>query len=1813
MHRSICLLLVLLSILSCKEKKEGYTVHSPEVQESLLAVTRGMLAENGNIVFQFKKNIGLDPSKLEGAVTIEPDVPIKVSIDSMSNRIIVNPQQNLERGGDYRVTLDLPRFVPSAKEGVTTEIKVHNQYISVVRKGIFIDNDAKKYVELLVTTSIPEPRERLTQLFDPSVGEVDIIKTPQASEYIARIAIDPKEKKPTIAWDGKPLQSEESGKVRFWSSDLEGCKVITTYYDRRNQELTAYFSQLLDEKQDAKGLVLAGDRPAQYKIENNQIKVYIKSSVSENQNIRFLEGIRSREGKKLEKEYVYEVEIRMVRPEVQWMQEGVYIPQEGRFHVPFKAKGLQKLRVSVAAIREEHAAQFVAWNSVKNQSREELVRYGEYVYEDIIDLNENKDLDLTTWNEYGINLTKAFARESGVIYRVNLDFLPSYTILECKDKRLATFEQKHMDQSWFDSRDRIYDYYDYYYDGNSNNPCNASYYYNRSTSKNILCTNVFPIIKKTGQGLTVAVKELLTSSLAVGAEIQLLSLQGKTIATQTLGTTGVATFGQLKREVAALRVRYNSNASFFNITNDPENSITEFDVSSGVQDAENRIYVYGERDVWRPSDTVYINVMLNRPDFEYPEGAPVVVDIYNPKNVHITRMTDNIRSDKALYSFSLPTSLDDLTGTWQAKVRVGPHTKNHNLRIETIRPNVVDLVYSFGDQDEDWVYSQTLKGKVQVDYLAGYAVKGGKVTASANIYPMDAPFKRYTGYRFAPYDLQSSKDVSLFSQGTDNTGSSSVQAPTQFRDYRAVSRVIVDTKVDLPGGGSNTMTQGYYVSPYQRYVGIEMARGRGWRGSYHYGEKPTMDLLHLDARGRLVKGKTTADAILFKANKDWWYDRYALSPEHRVQVGEHYTEVSRQKITFVDGKAGYKHEAYDSGLFVLRIVDKESGHTSEYRYHSVNSNDYSVRNNPVFFQLDMEKNEYKVGEEMRIGLPQIEGAKAYVSIEKGDKVLESFWIDTDKPELALTVKESWYPNFYIHTSIVQPYEKTSNDRPMRMYTVEKVTVTERRDILEPIIDVAEKVLPNEAMTIQVSEKSGKAMEYTLAVVDRGLHNITGFRTPDPIKYFSQQFSLLVRTWDIYMSLIHFMDPNYAGVFSIGGDGMLKKIDEAADFNRFEPVAFHLGPFRLEPNAKKTHKINIPNYIGNLKVSVVAVGAESFGSAEKDVRVASPLMIQSQLPRALNVSDKVTLPIAVFKDEESIQSASIKVKSDEKMIAFEKADVTVPLADEKQGIGLMHMLVQDHVGTTDLSIEASGGGYKASEETKIFVNYPNSYEDRSSYIEVPPMTSESIDITSFGYSQTKNVDLAISGIILPPFVEYYNSLLRYPYGCLEQTASKGIVLLHTPDFVELSGTEKHDAKDHLDAALNKIYSYQKGNGSFKYWPSGYYHEWGDLYAGHFLIEAREKGIQVNQDVLNKWIAFTTNRANRWKADGLEKRTMEREQEVQAYRLMVLARANNPAKSAMNRMRSGTIHTQFTKVLLGGAYTYANMKDIGSKLFFEGLSGEDGFRYHYRTFGTPTRNKAITLMILAEIEQGDRVDRFYRDWVRSMNNRWMSTQEKGFALMACKSYFGKGLVKSNQELDVEISSTLHNKREKIRTNSISQYHWGADAIADKAIIENKGQGSIFVIKNERAVPTDLYRAAASNSLGMKVRYTYLDGSTVDLSDMKQGEELRIQVTLTNKDLIDHRSLALALKMPSGWEILNPRLYKTAATKGETYNYQDYRDDKVYTFFSLPKGKSTTFSFRAKANLKGDYYLPAVTCEHMYQGEVNARTQARRVVIH
>ena len=268
--------------------------------------------------------------------------------------------------------------------------------------------------------------------------------------------------------------------------------------------------------------------------------------------------------------------------------------------------------------------------------------------------------------------------------------------------------------------------------------------------------------------------------------------------------------------------------------------------------------------------------------------------------------------------------------------------------------------------------------------------------------------------------------------------------------------------------------------------------------------------------------------------------------------------------------------------------------------------------------LTSDKVSYAVNEKVHVTIPSSDFGRALVCVENGSSILKKFWINGSKGEtkFSFTTNTKMTPNVYVHVSYLQTYKHKDNDLPARLYGILPIKVENKQSHLHPQLVVKDEIRPDRNELVQVKEKYGRPMTYTLAVVDEGLLDLTHFRTPTLWNHFYQKQGLGVRTWDLYDEVMGGYAGKYGNVLSVGGDesgGVDESVHKA---NRFKPAVKFLGPFQLKPGQTARHYIEMGAYIGAVRMMVIARKDDAYGETEKSVKVKKPIMVLPTLPRVL---------------------------------------------------------------------------------------------------------------------------------------------------------------------------------------------------------------------------------------------------------------------------------------------------------------------------------------------------------------------------------------------------------------------------------------------------------------------------------------------------------------------------------------------------------------------------------------------------------------------
>ncbi len=960
---------------------------------------------------------------------------------------------------------------------------------------------------------------------------------------------------------------------------------------------------------------------------------------------------------------------------------------------------------------------------------------------------------------------------------------------------------------------------------------------------------------------------------------------------------------------------------------------------------------------------------------------------------------------------------------------------------------------------------------------------------------------------------------------------------------------------------------------------------------------------------------------VYKVYWYWWWDSNSSGLANYVSDSYNKPVKTFTVRTDGDGRGTFQLSFPDKewGTYFISVKDKESKHSTgvmsyfDWPYNEGRRNtDGSESATMLSFKTD--KDSYTPGEKMVVTFPSTKGSRAIISIENGVRVLSltEHTCEDKQTTVRLDVTKDMQPNAYVYITLLQPHGITKNDLPIRLYGVVPFTVTSPESHLTPVIQSPAELKPDASYTVSVSEKNGKEMAYTLAIVDEGLLDLTRFRTPEPWKAFNAREALGVNTWDLYNYVVGAYGGRIEQLFSIGGDDALNKGPKAI-VNRFKPVVRFDGPFLLKKGKTARHTYQMPNYNGRVKIMVVAGNGEAYGHADKSVMVRKPVMLLGTLPRVIGVGEEMVVPATVFATEDGVGAVNVSIACSSNMEVVGEA--TRSLSFERKGDqqASFRIRVKKNPGIGKVTITATGKGDKSVYETELEIRTVRRPQVKVTAATLEAGKSWKETVAMPGATGTNQLTLEVSDIAPVNLSSRLSYLLGYPHGCLEQITSKGFPQLYISSFTDLTPQQAKSTEEAVKEVIRRLRSYQTVDGAFAYWPGGTSSNgWGTVYATHFLLEASKKGYLVPEAMKQSVLNNLRRVARNWKP--ATSYYMDSEETTQAYRLYVLALAGSPEMGAMNRLKEMKDLASMSRWSLASAYALVGREDVAQDLISKTTALPSGYSEYDETFGSDVRDQSIQLMTLCLLDKGKEAATLVEELSKQLSSDdWLSTQSTAFALVALSDYLAKYRVDGV----MDFTYACGGKDGQVKTDKNIWSETLLDKAGTSASVElkNTGKSTLFARIITEGIPEQGEEKAYANGVSLAVSYVDLNGRPVNVAQLEQGTNFSAVVTVKNPSARGYNNLVLSEIFPAGWEILNTRFLNESATDSLSagVNYQDIRDDRVYSYIDrLPAGSQVTVKINLCAVYPGRFYLPPVYCEAMYDYLIRANTAGQEVTV-
>jgi uncharacterized protein YfaS (alpha-2-macroglobulin family) len=1323
------------------------------------------------------------------------------------------------------------------------------------------------------------------------------------------------------------------------------------------------------------------------------------------------------------------------------------------------------------------------------------------------------------------------------------------------------------------------------------------------------------IIAKEGKdNIAVFVNSIHEANPVNGAQVLAYGSNNQLLGTATTDALGFASINLNRKNYEGFKpamviVKTPDDFNFIHFKNSLINT-SRYDVGGRTGNpAGLDAFIYEERDIYRPGETVNFAAIIRKADWTSPGEIPVLVKMLRPDGKEYRSFRKTLNEEGA-FEGSVELADAALTGTYTLEVYTSSHVLlgSKNINVEEFMPDRIRLNVKTDKPSAKPGESVTLD--INASSFFGPPAAGRNYETEVQIRPVSFSSDHYSDYNFSLANEGVTFDK-IFREGkTDASGNGKekFEFPELYKNSGLLKALYYVTVFDETGRpvSRNAQTDIYTQDVF---FGIK-------RNDYNYfplNQPVKFYFLALNKEKKPVNAKAEIKVIrkeyrtvLAKAGSYFRYD----SQKEEIVVAE-------QTLDIKGEQTAYAFTPVKSGDYEVRIyLPGANSFVSEsfysYGYWGTGYSSFEV-NPEGQITIEADKNVYKPGDKARLLFKAPFNGKMLVTIEK-DKLLYHHYVEVNNrtADLETEIDAAYLPNAYITATLIKPHQES--DIPLTVaYGYKNISVEEPKRKMNVSIQTVESSRSKTKQTVTVKADPGSMV--TLAAVDNGVLQVSDFRTPNPYAFFYGKKALETKGYSIYPLL-------FPELSSTGGDGDLEltKRVNPMPAKRVKILSYWSGIKTTGKNGEAKFDVEIPEFSGEVRLMAVAFKQNSFGASDKAMTVADPLVISPSIPRFLTPEDNVIIPVTISNTTDKAIEAKLELKISGPLGTSEEKNKTISVAPNSEHRVDYAIHASDIPGTGKIEFVANALGEKFTSTTEISIRPASPLQRRtgSGTLKGGGKTTINLPVRDLIPSST-DYKLVVSRNPAVLQQEVLRYLVQYPYGCTEQVISASFPQLYFSELANSVQTEHFkNAPSHSNVreALRKIAMRQLYNGGVLMWEgSGAPNWWVTIYAAHFALEAQKAGYDVDAGMVEKLMSYISHRLkSRETILYTYNRTENKKiaaKEV-AYSLYVLALAGRPDVSAMNYYKAHQdLLSLDSRYLLSAAYAISGDKKRFAELLPASFSGEESTPATGGSFYSPLRDEAIALNALLEADPGNaQIPIMARHVAEQLNSRtWYSTQEAAFSFIALGKIASQAAT-STVEATVSAGGKTVGKAGRGITVFTSRQLAG-----QQLEISTTGEGNIYYFwETEGISSTGEYKEEDSF---IKIRRAYFDrnGNRINGNVFRRNDLVIVQLTVEKNFSGKIENLAISDLLPAGFEIENPRTKEIPGMdwiKDSRSPYSlDVRDDRINIFDDLLSQKQVYY-YAVRAVSPGEFHHGPASADAMYQGEFHSYHGAGKVII-
>ena len=1384
-------------------------------------------------------------------------------------------------------------------------------------------------------------------------------------------------------------------------------------------------------------------------------------------------------------------------------------------------------------------------------------------------------------------------------------------------------------------------------------------------SRLILVTDLGVVVKRALDGSQdIFVQSIQSGEPVAGASVNMIGINGQPVATASTDSEGMARLPSLKglsreKTPAYYLVSKGGDYSFLPLgRSDRGLDFSRFDVGGVANTQPERLsaYLFSDRGIYRPGDTMHIGMVVRATDWgKKLTGIPLEAEIIDARGAIVKREKLKL-SSTGFESISHKTQESSPTGTYTANLYLVRGTEQEakrgealpnallgstTVRVQEFQPDRLKLTVRLSaEQPEGWVSPQDLKVRINLQNLFGTPASERRITAKLSLLPVYPVFSSYRDFNF--YDPQRAKrgfDEDLPETKTDAQGNAEIDMRLN-RFVSATYRVHVIAQGFEPEGGRSVAAETAQIVSSLPYLIGTKADG-------------DLDYVSRDAKRsvKVIAINPQTKKIAISNLKQLLIERRYVSVLTKQPSGIYKYESKPKDVRLDEKPLGITAEGVSvplvtnrPGNFFVLVTDATGVELNRVGYTVAGDADITRSlEKSAELQIVLDKHDYTPGEQIKLNIRGPYIGAGLITIER-ERVYASKWFRTKTTSSVqtITLPAGLEGNGYVNVTFIR--DPASNEifmSPLSYGAVPfSINVQKRR--LKVDVKAPDLVKPGDPLTMRVS--TDRAARVVLVAVDEGILQVARYKNPDPLGYFFQKRAMDVRTLQILdMILPEFM--RFLSAAAPGGDmeGELGRHLNPFKRKRDKPVVYWSGLVDVKPG-EHNFTYTVPDYFnGTLRVFMVAVSEDSIGVQSRKALVRGDFVLTPNVPLMVAPGDEFEVSVGVANNiigsgQNPQIALSLQTSPHLEVIGTAQTNLRIP--ELREGTTTFRVRAKDKLGSANLTFAASalGKSAKASVDTSVRPPVPLRTE-----LAIGSVVDGKADVavTRNLYPEFRDVHASVSYLPRPLVHGIKAYLASYPYLCTEQLLSCAmpmVVFAGRDDF----GIPRAKAVTAVAELISALRSRQQLEGGFVLW--GGHHAGNDFitaYAVHVMVEARERGFPVPDDMLNSATNYLRQIAA---GDGRN-----------------LADDRNRAYAIYMLTRLGIVTTNYLTAL------QQRMEKQAPKIWKQDLAAA----YMAASYQIMKQEQLATTMIgrlklgLSAVEERKRAGMeyapvwgpYYDDAVRDAQIIYLLARhfpqraaqltpdslsglvyalQKGYYHQLSSAYMLLAFEQIEKHLQSTNTATLRILQfaadNKMQTLTGPAFNIGRTEVPPTAVRlqfvnEAKFRGYYMLSQTgfDRSLPTKPITS------GFEIVREYVDAAGKPLQSVKQGDEFDVVLRVRAIDRDAATNVAIVDLLPGGFEVMlqppsqeesgsgDPRAaqryqWRTRlGTDKSTWvpEYTDVREDRVLLFGHLTRDVST-FVYRVKATAAGTFAIPPPFGEGMYDRTLAAQGLGTRIVI-